>query len=455
MQTQFTRVAFGLTALLGSLAVLAQPVEFDGRFYEVIVAEGISWDTANETANTMTFQGVQGHLATITSLEEDQFVESLRQQADLAKPEVWVGGFQEDGAEEPGGGWMWINGEPIAPENTMSPYTNWQNGEPNDLGGEMHLGVGHQNIFGWNDERVLGNIGGFVVEYGDKVDATSCTGMGCSPSGPGNTIIFEPEQPIPPGATVTQEVITLIDPRPAQGKCGKKSLVVFADDPDVPNLKISKNHCAADSEGEFIVLKTEAPSVPFQGFTVDVVNVPELFNLDPALPCNIPIPLGSNPEDQDIALWQPTDKKEVVERRALDVTYFCDSSRGRTRGLSYYVIGMQYNFGIDFDLYPEAVEHKFVVETFKNLVFLKLAIIKARPVLSRSDFRLLLRTAAKATVNFVRGKYGDASAKIEEFLMLVDQLAFEPREFNDRGNLEMRGRAIGFMIDVKVAPFAM
>ena len=60
----------------------------------------------------------------------------------------------------PNCGWTWLNDE------GAFVYTNWQGGEPNDNGGEeQYLGIGHTNTPGWNDERVLGNIDGYVVEY--------------------------------------------------------------------------------------------------------------------------------------------------------------------------------------------------------------------------------------------------------------------------------------------------
>ena len=43
------------------------PVQFDGRFYQVFIANRISWEAAKAAAEQRTFEGVQGHLATIGS----------------------------------------------------------------------------------------------------------------------------------------------------------------------------------------------------------------------------------------------------------------------------------------------------------------------------------------------------------------------------------------------------
>ena len=159
----------------------------DGRYYEVVIANKISWEAARAAAEQRTFQGVQGHLATIGSPQEDAFVHQLRQQRlnlphpPLTGTELWVGGYQLPCATttpEPACGWVWINGEAISPVNTASPYTNWLAGEPNNLirtpdaytrATEDHLAIGQGGAFGWNDEGSHSNVWGYVVEYGDKV----------------------------------------------------------------------------------------------------------------------------------------------------------------------------------------------------------------------------------------------------------------------------------------------
>src|SRR5262245_28523639 len=43
----------------------AQQVLHDGRYYQVVLVDGISWEAARTAAQGMSFQNVQGHLATI------------------------------------------------------------------------------------------------------------------------------------------------------------------------------------------------------------------------------------------------------------------------------------------------------------------------------------------------------------------------------------------------------
>src|SRR5262245_31433890 len=157
------------------------PVQFDGRYYEIVVANKISWEDAKAAAEQRTFQGIQGHLATIGTPQEDAFLDQLRKQflssshPPLSGTELWVGGYQvkcTTGTPEPGCGWLWLNGEPISPVNTASPYTNWQSTEPNNLvrtpdaftrATEDFLAIGLGGNFGWNDEGYLANVWGYVV----------------------------------------------------------------------------------------------------------------------------------------------------------------------------------------------------------------------------------------------------------------------------------------------------
>jgi hypothetical protein len=119
----------------------------NGHYYEAVEApQGISWHTARLAA-----EEAGGHLATIASLEENDFVYGLI----AHRPELWfynrygcgigpwLGGFQLDGWQEPGEGWRWVSGE-------LFHFTNWAWSEPNNF----PLGVSHANV-----ENALGYIG--------------------------------------------------------------------------------------------------------------------------------------------------------------------------------------------------------------------------------------------------------------------------------------------------------
>jgi hypothetical protein len=63
-----------LTLLFAVGTANAVPVLFNGHYYENITNSGMTWDEANTAANAMTYNGMQGHLVTITSREENLFL---------------------------------------------------------------------------------------------------------------------------------------------------------------------------------------------------------------------------------------------------------------------------------------------------------------------------------------------------------------------------------------------
>ncbi|HUT47058.1 MAG TPA: right-handed parallel beta-helix repeat-containing protein [Sedimentisphaerales bacterium] len=115
----------------------------NGHSYEVVVVpEGITWVEANSLAEQN-----GGHLATITSQNENDFVFSL-----INDRQYWngsggplLGGYQLPGSVEPNGGWVWVTGEPFV-------YSNWGSGQPNNNGNEncIHFGWGGISPK-WND----------------------------------------------------------------------------------------------------------------------------------------------------------------------------------------------------------------------------------------------------------------------------------------------------------------
>jgi hypothetical protein len=152
----------------------------NGNYYAVLAGAGLDWNTANEFANASTFNGMQGHLATITSAAENGFITS---QLPVAGYEYWLGGYQVPPNQQVAtAGWTWVNGQGTFPgvngaSGYANPYSNWSLGEPTDSGGpgaEQFLGIwapagvsdyGIRVLGAWNDEGNLGHISGYVVEY--------------------------------------------------------------------------------------------------------------------------------------------------------------------------------------------------------------------------------------------------------------------------------------------------
>lgn len=159
-------VRFLLTAGALTQPCLADPLQWqvNGHFYDVI-NQNISWQGANAAAASMGFNGMSGHLVTVTSARENVWLTDTFGANRLHLH--WLGGFQTTGSPEPGGGWGWITGEPWS-------FTNWWPGEPNNLdqafgGNEDALIFDHGTTAsgkGWNDlNQNNPEAAGYVVEF--------------------------------------------------------------------------------------------------------------------------------------------------------------------------------------------------------------------------------------------------------------------------------------------------
>jgi hypothetical protein len=169
-----------LVTLAFAGATRAAPVEWkvedggNGHYYELVrpgTNPGPSWTAARDAAAAMSFGGAAGHLATVTSAAEHQFI---NEQFPPFTVIAWIGGVQDPdptpgtGADQ---GWSWITGEPWA-------YAAWLNGEPNDWNGSderylsMWVGLGG-SLDTWNDNSDLGTPTGYVVEFPIVPEPTS------------------------------------------------------------------------------------------------------------------------------------------------------------------------------------------------------------------------------------------------------------------------------------------
>ena len=93
----FTHCVVFVLAAIPALASAA-PVPFDGRYYEVVVASGVTWAAADAAANSKVCaptcgadQNVAGHLATIGTAAENAFIQTLNTPPG-SRTELWIGG---------------------------------------------------------------------------------------------------------------------------------------------------------------------------------------------------------------------------------------------------------------------------------------------------------------------------------------------------------------------------
>jgi hypothetical protein len=152
----FVLLFLGLAAGPGSAQ--SWPPVFDsasGHWYQVVrIPGGITWSSARAAAEASVYAGYRGHLATITSPAENDFI-----LANVSEIELWIGAYQDRSAPdywEPGGGWRWITGEPFL-------FNHWL-GEPNNANGIEDVAVYRRHL-GWNDQSFASTAAGYLVEY--------------------------------------------------------------------------------------------------------------------------------------------------------------------------------------------------------------------------------------------------------------------------------------------------
>lgn len=179
MKTFLTSITLSCLCFLIACSIgLADPIQWqvNGHWYDVVEYPS-TWGQSLVHAATRVHDGLKGHLATLTSQEENDFVT----QSFVLGGNYWLGAFQGPRATAPDQGWRWITREPWV-------YTNWDATEPNDFGettgqepqfedgeeGSLHILVNGL----WNDLHRSGagfneGVGGYVVEYERRFSLTS------------------------------------------------------------------------------------------------------------------------------------------------------------------------------------------------------------------------------------------------------------------------------------------
>lgn len=165
---------FFVTVGYKSTNLFATPIfnPANGHYYEALRI-GAPWTYARDDAASRSYLGLSGHLVTITSASENEFVYgTVYPTAFTASTSgtrlewVWLGGFQLPGSIEPANGWSWVTGEAF-------DYSNWNLGQPSDTGGNPN--AEHQDLLimwsggTWNDIAGpafgSGSVSGYIVEY--------------------------------------------------------------------------------------------------------------------------------------------------------------------------------------------------------------------------------------------------------------------------------------------------
>lgn len=145
--------AFGLLFFAAGMADAAQITwSANGHAYEIVSAQATSWADARTQAQAI---GAGWDLATITSLEEQNFITSLLGAAPGVLVEYYIGGV-----ETSSNNYEWVTGEAFS-------FSYWGWGEPNNPMSEPYIALdGRHPNWGWNDYTGAGAsfILGYVAE---------------------------------------------------------------------------------------------------------------------------------------------------------------------------------------------------------------------------------------------------------------------------------------------------
>jgi hypothetical protein len=177
------KVLVAAASIIGVLASTelagATPIQFGSNYYDFVpTTYDLPWADASADASASVFMGMNGHLATITSAAENNFLATTFPTFDgLAL--AWLGGYVAAN-----GIGTWVVGPDAALNFSVGQtplpgqYANWGGIEPNNAPSNVNMMVGNINWFGithgqWADdtdatlagEFSSGGIVGYFVEY--------------------------------------------------------------------------------------------------------------------------------------------------------------------------------------------------------------------------------------------------------------------------------------------------
>jgi hypothetical protein len=125
--------------------------EQNGHYYAFINKQ-MTWDAAKAYC-----ENFGGHLVTITSDQESEFVSSVRTINSAFTSNVWIGATDKDSE----GNWKWVTGE------KFSNFLHWNSGEPSNSNGNEHYAHLTSGTKYWNDNDV-GEKFYFICEWDNE-----------------------------------------------------------------------------------------------------------------------------------------------------------------------------------------------------------------------------------------------------------------------------------------------
>ncbi len=154
--------------------------DFNGHTYQFI-DEDTTWEEARKMCIAR-----GGHLATVTSAEEQKYLEGLFNNINGNERGPWFGAYSDGAYGGDKNDWCWVTGE-------KWNYTNWADGEPSNAEGTEWF-THFWNDMKWNDinnDDTRDSQKGYICEYDDLSDVSAGGGSetgaegGAKSNGPG------------------------------------------------------------------------------------------------------------------------------------------------------------------------------------------------------------------------------------------------------------------------------
>src|SRR5262245_8286072 len=476
MKNRFaTKAVLALVLTGASTLASAQVFQFDGRYYEIVLSDGISWTQANAAASIRPHPvglDIAGHLVTIHSEGEELAIRSAMPAPQGNRNEARVGATKGNcsGAATcfgrwnngglilgEGGGVVLDHDNLVAPFSREAPYTNWQTDQPDNSNNAQTVayGQGADGFFGLDDQSKTNAILGYIVEWGDSTTPQSGEAClaGCNlPEGtvPGSIYKYPAgTNAVGKQLDVSSWVVSLPDD---PGRCGLPDrdfdgvvdalegtpAPVDLDGNGQPDVILPGYTCAHPLVKEVVIFHTTSTATP--NGAVQLENFTN--NLLPsAYACNARIPRNVPPTHQAIGLWQTDLVADMAEKEATESTFACGTDRLKGGRGSYWVVGASVNCGAVSELtcFTEVALYKL----HWALVVVDQA--KAAGVLSNGDWTKLRQELITATGDLTNANVNEATKHIGNFNKFARAATYSTSEsITFRAQFEMRGDNLFF-----------
>merc|ERR1740117_2467229 len=152
----------------------------NGHVYAAIAAPSLTWAEAAAAAKDWEYQGVQGHLVSISDVDEQSMTESI-----AAVKNQWIG-LTDHPYHSTTGEWVWLDNTSavICVDNSGSTkctpqnnaYNNWASSEPRHYADGYHYGymlAAYPSTYVWYSAKLGSRQNSYVVEFDLPIDNTT------------------------------------------------------------------------------------------------------------------------------------------------------------------------------------------------------------------------------------------------------------------------------------------